>query len=73
MNQKPPEVKTIITRISVNSFGQEGDGFSINPSISAEGRFIAFESNSTNLVPGDTNNSSDIFLRDRLTDITARK
>ena len=72
MNQKPPEVKTIITRVSVNSFGQEGDRFSINPSISAEGRFITFESNSTNLVPGDTNNSSDIFVRDRLTDITAR-
>ncbi|MEG4116648.1 calcium-binding protein [Microcoleus sp. N9_B4] len=72
MNPKSPEFKTILTRISVNSLGKEGDRFSINPSISAEGRFIAFESIATNLVPGDTNNTSDIFLHDRLTNITTR-
>ncbi|MEG3845081.1 calcium-binding protein, partial [Microcoleus sp. herbarium14] len=72
MNQNSPEFKTILTRISVNSLGKEGDRFSINPSISADGRFIAFESTATNLVPGDTNNKSDIFVRDRLTNITTR-
>lgn len=72
MNQNSPESKTILTRISVNSLGKEGDRFSINPSISADGRFIAFESTATNLVPGDTNNKSDIFVRDRLTNITTR-
>jgi hypothetical protein len=72
MNQKQPEFKTILTRISVNSLGKEGDRFSINPSISADGRFIAFESTATDLVPADTNNNSDIFVRDRLTEITTR-
>ena len=34
-------------------------------SISADGRFVAFASDATNLVPGDTNNRTDVFLRDR--------
>ncbi|NJK68253.1 MAG: calcium-binding protein [Microcoleus sp. SU_5_3] len=72
MNQNSPELKTILTRISVNSLGKEGDRFSIDPSISADGRFIAFESTATNLVPGDTNNNSDVFVRDRLTNTTTR-
>ncbi|WP_373537007.1 calcium-binding protein [Microcoleus sp.] len=72
MNPKLPEFQTILTRVSVNSLGKEGDRFSINPSISADGRFIAFESTATNLVPGDTNNNSDIFVRDRLTNTTSR-
>jgi Ca2+-binding RTX toxin-like protein len=72
MNPKLPELKTILTRVSVNSLGKEGDRFSINPSISADGRFIAFESTATNLVVGDTNNKSDVFVRDRLTEITTR-
>lgn len=72
MNQNSPELKTILTRISINSLGKEGDRFSINPAISADGRFIAFESTATNLVPGDTNNKSDIFVRDRLTNTTSR-
>lgn len=72
MNPKLPELKTILTRVSVNSLGKEGDRFSINPSISADGRFVAFESTATNLVPADTNNNSDIFVRDRLTNITTR-
>lgn len=71
MNPKLPELKAILTRISVNSLGKEGDRFSINPSISADGRFIAFESTATNLV-GDTNNKFDVFVRDRLTEITTR-
>jgi len=42
------------------------------PSLSADGRFLAFESVSNNLVSGDTNNSSDIFLHDRQTGTTER-
>jgi Periplasmic component of the Tol biopolymer transport system len=72
MNPKLPDFQTILTRVSVNSLGKEGDRFSIKPSISADGRFIAFESTATNLVPGDTNNNSDVFVRDRLTEITTR-
>ncbi|MGB7892104.1 MAG: hypothetical protein WCF82_09425 [Microcoleus sp.] len=61
-----------ITRVSVDSAGNQGNSFSLFPSISADGRFVAFESNSTNLVPGDTNNTSDIFVRDTLTNTTTR-
>ena len=51
-------------RISVATNGTEGDGFSGRASISADGRYVAFESSATNLVPDDTNNYSDIFLRE---------
>src|SRR5207249_2098029 len=40
---------------------------SLNAALSADGRFVAFESRATNLVPGDTNNSFDIFVKDRQT------
>ena len=58
--------------VSVDSAGNQGNGGSSVPSISADGRFVAFNSNATNLVPGDTNNRSDIFLRDLLTNTTTR-
>ncbi len=59
---------------SVDKDGVPGDGDSDNPSISADGRYIAFESDATNLLGAgaDTNNSSDIFLRDRQTGTTSR-
>src|SRR4028119_1991642 len=65
------------TRVSVDSAGNQGNSnnfsnFSSTPSISADGRFVAFPSNSSNLVPGDTNNNNDIFVRDRLTNTTTR-
>ncbi len=53
-----------ITRVSVDSDGNEGNDRSYNPSISANGRFAAFFSNATNLVPGDTNGREDVFVRD---------
>ena len=53
-----------ITRVSVDSAGNQANSFSLIPSISADGRFVAFSSDASNLVPGDTNNSSDIFVRD---------
>ena len=59
-------------RASVSSGGVEGDGQSLIPTISASGRFVAFRSSSTNLVPGDTNNVSDIFVRDLLLGVTTR-
>jgi Tol biopolymer transport system component len=52
-------------RVSESSAGEPGNGASSNPSVSADGRFIAFESGASNLVPGDTNYRSDIFVRDR--------
>jgi Ca2+-binding RTX toxin-like protein len=52
------------TRVSVDSAGNQGNSGSYNPSISADGRFVAFESFASNIVPGDTNNSRDIFVVD---------
>ena len=57
-------------RVSVSSGGDEGSG--TNPSISADGRFVMFESGATNLVPGDTNGSVDVFVHDRLSGATSR-
>ena len=42
-------------RVSVASHGGQGNGGSSRPAISADGRFVAFDSDATNLVPGDTN------------------
>ena len=47
-----------------------GNGPSREPTISANGRFVAFSSSASNLVAGDTNNSSDVFVRDLLTGTT---
>jgi tricorn protease-like protein len=52
-------------RVSVSSGGAQGDASSgASVSISANGRFVVFTSDATNLVPGDTNATSDIFIRD---------
>jgi hypothetical protein len=45
--------------------GQVGDAYSDFPSISTDGKYVAFESEATNLVEDDTNRHSDIFVRDR--------
>jgi hypothetical protein len=59
-------------RVSVDSAGVQGDLDSYAPAISADGRFVAFQSDATNLVPGDTNGSVDIFVRDRQLGTTER-
>lgn len=59
-------------RISLSSLGIEGNSDSTRPRISGDGRFIVYESFSSNLVPNDTNNSYDIFLFDRVNSITKR-
>jgi tricorn protease-like protein len=53
------------TRVSVASGGAEGNNDSFAPSISSDGDFVAFESDATNLVAGDTNTRRDIFVRDQ--------
>src|SRR4028119_266801 len=60
------------TRASVDSAGNQGNSNSFGASISADGRFVAFESLASNIVPGDTNSNRDIFVRDRLTNTTTR-
>jgi Tol biopolymer transport system component len=52
------------TQVSVDSLGNQGLDISGAPSISADGRYVAFESDATNLVAGDTNGFSDIFVHD---------
>ncbi len=52
-------------RISADSLGQEPDGASVNPDVSADGRFISFDSSATNLVNDDNNSRVDVFVRDR--------
>ena len=59
-------------RVSLGAAGAEGDGDSFFPSISADGRFVAFTSDATNLVGGDLNGTLDIFVRDRQTGTTER-
>jgi Tol biopolymer transport system component len=72
------------TRESVSSGGAEGNGGSTTysafgigargapTSVSAEGRFVAFASSATNLVPGDTDGVGDVFVHDRATGVTTR-
>jgi Tol biopolymer transport system component len=55
------------TRTSVAADGTEANGSSSAPAISADGRYVAFSSDADNLVPGDTNEEEDIFVRDRQT------
>ncbi len=55
------------TRVSVSSSGEQGNWYSLHPSISRDGRYVAFESVATNLVPGDTNGGYDVFVHDRQT------
>ncbi len=50
-----------IVMVSVNAQGVQGDQFGIHPVISADGKYIAFQGDSTNLVPNDTNNQRDVF------------
>ena len=59
----------VTTRVSVASNGAQGQGVGARrrPSLSADGRFVAFDSEMTNLVPGDTNATSDVFVHDRVT------
>jgi Tol biopolymer transport system component len=59
-------------RVSVDSAGTEGNGASVEPAISGDGRFVAFYSFATNLVPGDTNGDGDVFVHDRQTGTTER-
>lgn len=51
-----------ITRVSAAADGTQGDSESLYPSVSADGRYVAFVSDATNLVLGDTNGIPDIFL-----------
>ena len=63
-----PVAAQVTSRVSVGSSGQQGNGSSsfYGASISADARYVVFESDASNLVPADTNAVTDIFVRDRL-------
>jgi Tol biopolymer transport system component len=58
------------SRVSVSSDGSEGDIDSSRPDISGDGRYVVFTSVATNLVAGDTNSNSDVFIHDQQTQET---
>ena len=59
-------------RVSVDTGGAQGNNYSNAPSISADGRYVAFQSKASNLVAGDTNGRADVFVHDRQTGTTER-
>jgi hypothetical protein len=61
-----------VERVSLSSSGQQADRLSYAGPFSTDGRFTAFASEATNLVPNDTNGFRDAFLRDRLLGTTQR-
>jgi hypothetical protein len=61
-----------IEKVSVSSAGVQGNGGSVNPSISCDGRYVTFSSNASNLVPGESPNGRDVYVRDRTAGTTIR-
>jgi Tol biopolymer transport system component len=59
-------------RVSVSSAEVQADGNSFNPSMSADGAFVGFDSDATNLVAGDTGGNADVFVRNISAGTTAR-
>src|SRR5512138_1721737 len=61
-----------VERVSVTSEGRQVARGGQEPALSDNGRYVAFGSDAPDLVPGDTNNFQDIFVRDRIRDTTVR-
>lgn len=62
----------VTTRMSISSSGGQANSASTNAAISPNGRYVAFESAATNLVPADANGVWDTFVHDRVTGTTVR-
>lgn len=58
------------TRVSVASDGTQANSSSADPSLSANGRYVAFHSWASNLVVGDTNGKADVFVYSRMDDVS---
>jgi Tol biopolymer transport system component len=52
-------------RVSIPSDGSQANSASGHASLSADGRYVAFASGASNLVPGDTNEDADVFVHER--------
>ena len=68
----PAQAEHTLFRASVGSGGIQADGASGSGEVSIGGRYTAFKSAASNLVPGDTNGIIDIFVHDQLTAETVR-
>lgn len=66
------KIKNTIKRISISNNGIEVNGDSLEPTISDDGRYIAFSSFANNLVDGDNNGYCDVFIYDQICMITKR-
>jgi Periplasmic component of the Tol biopolymer transport system len=62
----------VTERVSVGTGGVQANGRAVSLAMSGDGRFVAFGSQATNLVSGDTNGVEDAFVHDRATGITER-
>ncbi|MBA3718676.1 MAG: hypothetical protein H0W95_00040 [Nocardioidaceae bacterium] len=65
-------VDRVTRRVSVGPGGRQANSDSFEPAISPGGRYVAFRSYASNLVPGDTNNEPDVFVRNRVDRVTRR-
>ncbi len=59
------DLQTAVTVLISAPNGVQGTHHSHEPALSADGRYVVYESLATNLVPGDTNNATDVFVCDR--------
>lgn len=65
-----PRSDGLVELASQSSTGMPGNGVSVNPAVSADGNYVAFDSQANNLIPNDFNSTTDVFVRDRMTGIT---
>ena len=72
LGSSTPAVAQLIERVSVDSSGAQGNNPSHWAAISADGRYVAFDSSADNLVTGDNNSARDVFIHDRQTRVTER-
>src|SRR6185295_1330042 len=63
---------SITERASVSSSGAPANVDCLSPSVSDDGRYVAFMTYASNLVAGDTNVAEDVFVRDRISGTTTR-
>ena len=61
----------VTTRASVSSTGLQADDWTFSSGISADGRIVVFHGPASNLVPGDTNGTWDVFVHDRDSGVTS--
>jgi Tol biopolymer transport system component len=69
---EPLEDRTLpaVSLVSMSTSGVIGNSYSNEPSISADGRYVAFHSNANNLASNDLSGNMDVFVRDLQTDTT---